>query len=78
MKHEVLGIVLSALVVVAMAAQAAVCPLGSQPICAAATLSSTIFGLLGLVCLGSCIALYIDRKNNEESNRKAERTQQDG
>lgn len=78
MKHEVLGITLSALLVIAMAAQAAVCPLGSQPICTAANLSSTIFGLLGLVCLGSCIALYLDRKNRGEGNRKPERTQQDG
>ena len=78
MKTEIFCIILSALVVVAMGVQAAVCPLGSRSICTAATFSSVIFGFLGLVCLGSCIYLYLDRKNVGGKGDDTERARQDG
>lgn len=78
MKHEMFGILLSALVVIATAVQAAMCPLGSQSICTPITASSIIFGLLGLVCLGACIALYFDRKSENRNGNIPENAQQDG
>ena len=78
MKTEMFCIILSASVVVAMGVQAAMCPLGSRSICTAATFSSVIFGLFGLVCLGSCIYLYLDRKNGSREGDDTERAHQDG
>ncbi|MYC33110.1 MAG: hypothetical protein F4X64_08035 [Chloroflexi bacterium] len=78
MKHEMFGVFLSALVVIATAVQAAMCPLGSQSVCTPITASSIIFGLLGLVCLGACTALYFDRKNEDRNGNIPENAQQDG
>ena len=78
MKTEIFCIIISALVVVAMGIQAAMCPLGSRSICTAATFSSVVFGFFGLVCLGACIYLYLDRKNGSGKAGDTEHAHQDG
>ena len=72
------GIIISALVVIATAVQAAMCPLGSESVCTPITASSVIFGLLGLVCLGGCIAVYLDEKSAKKNGNIPENARQDG
>ena len=72
------GIIISALIVIAMAVQAAMCPLGSESVCTPITASSAIFGFLGLVCLGGSIALYLDQKVGKRSGDASEEAQSDG
>ena len=73
-----LGIIISALIVIATAVQAAMCPLGSEPVCTPITASSAIFGFLGLICLGGCIALYVDQKVGKGSGDASKEAQSDG
>ena len=54
------------------------CPLGSESVCTPITASSVIFGLLGLVCLGGCIAVYLDEKSAKKNGNIPENARQDG
>ena len=72
------GIIISVLIVIATAVQAAMCPLGSESVCTPITASSIIFGMMGLVCLGGCIAVYLDGKSGKKNGNIPENAGQDG